>query len=43
MEKLIEKAQNKLKIKIGHLNDKNVFLKNNEKNRKQLADKLCKK
>ena len=31
------------KIKIGHLNDKNVLMKNNEKIRKQLSEKLCKK
>ena len=31
------------KIKIGYLNNKNVILKNNKKNTKQLSKKLCKK
>ena len=41
MEKLIKKSSKQLirKTKIGHLNDKNVLIKNNEKNRKQHYEK----
>ena len=45
LKKLIKKNSKQLirKTKIDHLNDKNVILKNNENNRKQLFEKLCKK
>ena len=44
MEKLIKKSSKNVirKIKSGHINNKNVLLKNNEKNRKQISKKLCK-
>ena len=44
MKKLLKKFKKGYrKIKTSHLNNKNVILKNNEKNEKQLSEKLCKK
>ena len=45
MEKLIKKCSKKLiwKTKAGYLNEKNVILKNNEKNRKQFLKMYIKK